>query len=440
MQGSIMRHVCIMAGTGAVGLMAVFGVDLLNYFYISHLNQPALTAAIAFATSLSYVQNSVALGLSIGLGAATGRLIGARKFTKARNQASAFLVLMVTITLTLGVTTALCAHWLLSLLGARGEALHQATSFLHVTSPALPLICLGMTLSSLLRAVGAAGRAMRVTLTGAAVTIILDPVLIFGLHLGLEGAAVSTVLARAAIVSSGFLNLRGYDLLAWPRRQLIMPAAQAVGRIALPAIATNLATPVGGLFVTRAMARFGLDAVSGLAVIDRMMPVAFSFVFALTGSVGPIISQNLGAEQHGRIKDAFLCALMLMGLCVGVAWVFFFTMQNLILHLFHVQGIGVMLVRMFCDWVVASYFFVGLLFVSNTAFNNLDCPLYSTGFNWGRATLGTIPFVMVGAHYGPAGVLTGQALGAVMSGSLAMMAALGVIRKLTSTDLQSSER
>lgn len=69
--GNIMRHVVTMAGTGAIGLMSVFFVDLLNFFYISHLNDSTLTAAIAFATSLGYVQVAVSLGMSIGLGANT---------------------------------------------------------------------------------------------------------------------------------------------------------------------------------------------------------------------------------------------------------------------------------------------------------------------------------------------------------------------------------
>lgn len=109
-QGNIMRHVVVMAGTGAIGLMAVFLVDLLNFLYISHLHDPTLTAAIAFATSLSFVQSAVSLGMSIGLGASTGRLIGACRSHRARRQASAFLVVMVGVTLLLGCTTAFFAH------------------------------------------------------------------------------------------------------------------------------------------------------------------------------------------------------------------------------------------------------------------------------------------------------------------------------------------
>ena len=57
------------------------------------------------------------------------------------------------------------------------------------------------------------------------------------------------------------------------------------------------------------------------------------------------------------------------------------------------------------------------MFVANAAFNNLGSPVASTLFNWGKATLGTIPFAMIGANLaGAKGALTGQALGAIIFG------------------------
>ena len=83
------------------------------------------------------------------------------------------------------------------------------------------------------------------------------------------------------------------------------------------------------------------------------------------------------------------------------------------------EGITAELISLFCSFLAASFFFVGALFVSNAAFNNLGRPLYSMGFNWARATLGTIPFAYIGSHYGAIGVLIGSSIGAVIFGSLA---------------------
>ena len=77
------------------------------------------------------------------------------------------------------------------------------------------------------------------------------------------------------------------------------------------------------------------------------------------------------------------------------------------------------------------WFFIGLLFVANAAFNNLGFPLLSTLFNWGRATLGTMPFALLGADLGgPKGALVGSALGSCLFGIAAILTAFRTVGKL----------
>ena len=71
----------------------------------------------------------------------------------------------------------------------------------------------------------------------------------------------------------------------------------------------------------------------------------------------------------------------------------------------------------YCRWGVGAWLFLACLFVANTAFNNLGFPVLSMVFNWGRATLGTIPFVTLGVRYGGVkGGLIGVALGCAVFG------------------------
>ncbi len=73
-------------------------------------------------------------------------------------------------------------------------------------------------------------------------------------------------------------------------------------------------------------------------------------------------------------------------------------------------------------FAAGSFLFNGAIFVSSAAFNNLGFPTYSTVFNWGRSTLGVIPFVWAGAHYyGADGVIAGRGLGAVVFGIVSMI-------------------
>lgn len=429
--GSILRHVAVMAGTGAIGLMAVFAVDLANLFYISILGQKPIAAAIGFAGAVGFFQTSISIGMTIGVGAIVSRSIGAGRMPEARRIASASLVLMFVVATLIGVGTVLALGPILDLLGAAGETRRLAEGYLTITSPSLPLVAAGMCFAALLRGVGDARRAMNVTLAGAIATAALDPLFIFGLHLDLEGAAIATVLSRALLCGLGWQAAsRRHGLLTRVEVAHLFQDVRDVLAIAGPAILTNLATPVGAAYVTRAMAGFGSEAVAGQATIDRISPVAFGLVYALTGAVGPILGQNLGAGRFDRVRETLRDSLIVVIVTVLVAWGLLALAHGPILRIFSAEGDAAALVGLFCTWLAGGFIFTGCLFVANAAFNNLGHPLLSTLFNWGRATLGTIPFVTIGRAYGPVGVLCGQTLGSLVFGLVAMAVAFRVTGRM----------
>ncbi len=105
--GSIMRHVVVMATTGAIGLIAVFAVDLLNLFYLSRLGTKPVAAAVGFAGTIGFFQISISIGMTIGIGAVVSAAIGAGDMARARRIATQSLITMVAVALVLGIATAL---------------------------------------------------------------------------------------------------------------------------------------------------------------------------------------------------------------------------------------------------------------------------------------------------------------------------------------------
>jgi Na+-driven multidrug efflux pump len=253
-------------------------------------------------------------------------------------------------------------------------------------------------------------------------------VLIFGAHLGLPGAAISTVLARLVVATMGWYGATSrHALVGSIRRARLFRDMHAVLGVALPALLTNLATPFGAAYVTRSMAQFGASAVAGQATIDRISPVAFGLIYALSGAVGPIIAQNFGADRMDRVRDTLRDSFGFVLVAVSVAWLVLAVAAPLIVWAFSVSDQAAALVRLFCSLLAGCYIFLGWLFVANAAFNNLGHPLLSTAFNWARVTLGTIPFVSIGAAYGPGGVLIGQSMGSIAVGLAATVVAFRIL-------------
>lgn len=430
--GSTLRHVIVMSATGSVGLMAVFLVDALNLFYISLLGQEELAAAIGYAGTLLFFTISISIGLSIAGTAITSRALGAGDRAKARQLAGASLLYSALIMIATVIIVFPMLDGLVSFIGARGNTAKLTVEFMQIVLPSLPVLGIGMVMSGLLRAVGDAKRAMYVTLVAGAATAILDPIFIFVFDLGIHGAAISTVLSRFALIIVGFYGLhRVHNILALPSARVIAQTVRPFSYVAFPAILTQLATPVGNGYVTIEIAGYGDAAVAGWAVVGRLIPVAFGALFAMSGAVGPILGQNYGARRFDRLRSTMRNSFMIIAIYTIVVWILLALGRNVIADIFGTRGEAHDLVVFFCLYVSLSFLFNGMLFVANAAFNNLGFPLLSTLFNWGRSTLGVIPFVWLGSHYyGAVGVLAGYGLGAVVFGIAAAIVCLRVIDQI----------
>ncbi|MFK7752384.1 MAG: MATE family efflux transporter [Sedimentitalea sp.] len=439
LSGNLFAHVSVMSLTASVGLMAVFLVDFIDMVFISMLGNSELAAAIGYAGAILFFTTSFSIGMAIAAGALVARALGAGDVDLARERATHALIYGVVFGAIFTVLIWLNLALFVSLLGATGDTADLAVGYLQIIVPTLPILLIAMTASAVLRAHGDARRAMMATIWGGVVNAVLDPILIFGLDLDLTGAALASVAARIAIAVTAILPLmRHYGGFSTPSPGGLWRDLPPVLTIAAPAILTQLATPIGQAYVTRAMAEFGEAAVAGMAIVGRITPVAFGVIFALSGAVGPIIGQNFGAGNTARVREAYRAAVIFVAIVVLTISAILFGLRTPVVALFDATGLTHELIFLFCGPLALAFFFNGLIFVSNAAFNNLGHPFYSTWINWGRHTLGTIPLVLLGSAWlGAPGVLIGQAVGGMIFGLLALVLARKVLR---SPDQQPPEK
>jgi Na+-driven multidrug efflux pump len=143
------------------------------------------------------------------------------------------------------------------------------------------------------------------------------------------------------------------------------------------------------------------------------------------------MGQNLGAKLIRRVRQVLTNCFVVAALYVAVVALALRQAAPLVVRLFDARGETAELVTFFCVYGGPLWLFLGAIFVANAAFNNLGFPLLSTLFNWGRATLGAIPFVTFGAaHYGPEGGYLGLIAGSAIFGVGAVAAAYWVTGRL----------
>jgi len=440
--GSLTRHIIAMSLTSAVGFLALFVVDLVDMLFISMLGVDELAAAVGFAGTILFMTTSISIGMGIAGGALVARALGEDEPDRASELLTH--VIVVGVVFAIGFAALIYANLsgLTALIGATGETQRLAISYLQILIPTMPILLIGIVGSAALRGHGAAKLSMIVTLVAGVVNAVLDPIFIFTLDMGLDGAAWASVISRFAVAGTAlwyiFTRYGGLTALS-PRA--VAQDLKVIAAIAVPAMLANIAAPIGSAYVTAAAAEFGENAVAGMAVIGRLTPIAFALIFAMSGSIGPIIGQNFGAQQHDRVRTAFNASMVLIVVYVIPVVAVLYVLRGPIADMFNLHGTARDLVYLFCGPLSLAWIFNGVIFIGNATYNNLGHPMYSTWVNWGRNTLGTVPFVWVGAAYwGAEGVLIGQMMGGMFAALVSFLVAERLMKRAEAAqipDLQS---
>jgi len=432
LNGSIFKHVISMSTTNAVGLVAIFMVDLVDIYFISLLQNSAYTAAIGYASAILFFCTAISLGFSTANNAIVAKCIGQQKRQQARQYVTHLCLFTLIFTSLVALLIWFSAPMLLTALGAKSEALSAATLYLRIIIPSLPILALSMQMGATLRSLGAAKHAMYATLLGGIVNALLDPLFIFTLGMDLQGAALASLCARfSALLLGIFYLLFKYKMLALPKVSHFYLDSKKIASTAFPAILTQIATPLGNLYVTYEIAKFGINYIAGWAIIGRVIPVAFGVMFAVSGAISPIIGQNYGAANFVRLRQILTEALkFITGYCLVTSLLLSFG-QEFIITMFSAKDETAEVIRIFCQHIAITFIFTGITFIAMAFLNNLGYAKYATLLNVGKVTLGTMPFVTIGAFYYVApGILYGQALGNILFGFVALFLTQHIIKRL----------
>ena len=435
LQGSIYKHVITMSATNAIGLSAIFMVDLVDIYFISLLENNIYTAAIGYASAIVLFTTAICIGLTTANSAIVAKHIGMSEHAKAQQFVTHISLFSLFFSTLVAIVIWIFAPFLLATIGAQDQVLKEASTYLRIIIPSLPILALIMQMNATLRSLGDAKRAMYSTLFAGLINALLDPILIFVFAMDLQGAAIASVVARfTALFISVYYVFVKCKMVSFKNLKLFKSDSKVISAVALPAMLTQIATPLGNIYVTYEVAQFGSEYIAGWAIIGRIIPVAFAMMFAISGAIGPIIGQNYGALQFSRVREVltesikFICAYCLViSLLLSLS-------QETIVNIFSAKDETAQIIRIFCQHIAITFIFTGFTFVAMAFLNNLGFAKYATLLNITKMSLGTIPFVTFGAiYYDAPGILYGQALGSIVFSFIALFIVIRCIKQVELT-------
>ncbi|WP_343032812.1 MATE family efflux transporter [Anaerotalea alkaliphila] len=252
----------------------------------------------------------LSVGILFGLGGATIfsiRLGEGRQEAAEHALGNAFTLLAASGVLFLLLGQAFVRP-LLAAFGAGGTVLPHAVAYMRVVLFGAVFQMGSIGLNNFIRADGNPKIAMQTMFLGAGTNILLDPVFIFGLRMGMAGAALATVLAQGlsyAWVVSYFLGKRSRSKL---RLRHLRPEPGLVGRIAvlgLPESSLQVANSLLNAILNKSLFVYGgAVAVSAMGIVNSLQMLLLLPVIGLRQGLQPIVSFNFGAGKHLRVKQA----------------------------------------------------------------------------------------------------------------------------------------
>lgn len=316
-----------------VGMMTSALYNLVDTFFVGRLGT-AQVAAVSVAFPISIV--FLAVGLLFGSGASSylACLLGNKKNQEADECFSTALVTAIGTAVAVIAAMLIGLTPMLSVLGATDTIMPYAKEYAIPFIIGLFFNVFNIAVNNMIASEGAANFSMVAMLAGGLINIVLDPILILGLHMGVFGAAIATLISR--LVSFGlyvyyiFSEKSNFHVTL----QNVRPGKvlyKEIFKIGIPMLMYQLLCSVA-LSVTNYEAKqYGNAAVAGIGVANRILSLGSMMLTGFLKGYQPFVGFNYGAKKYDRARSA--TKMMLVGstvFCTIVGFIVIMGNQNLI--------------------------------------------------------------------------------------------------------------
>ena len=299
-------------------------------------------AISGLALTFPLMNLSAAFGTLVGVGAATltSVLLGQKNYDTAKRVLSNVFILNVLIGLIFTVVSVAFLNPILRFFGASDQTLPYARSYMMPILLGNIITHLYFGLNSIVRVSGHPQKAMAATLLTVGINTLLDPLFIFVFKMGIQGAAVATILSQSiALVWILRILSDKRELLHFSRETFSVDwgIARRSMSIGLAPFLMNVASCFVVIFINNQFKHYGGDlAIGAYGIVNRLVFIFLMVVMGFTQGMQPIAGYNYGARQYDRVMRVFrltvLCACLVTSVCFIVGVFFPRTAASLFTH------------------------------------------------------------------------------------------------------------
>ena len=295
-----------------IGMMINALYNLVDAFFVGGLGTSQM-GAISVAFPLGQVV--VGLGLLFGNGAASyiSRLLGRGDKDTADQVASTALYSSILAGALMILLTLIFLTPILRLLGATQSILPYALTYggIYVTFSIFNVF--NVTMNNIVTSEGAAKTTMCALLSGAVLNMVLDPVFIYGLDLGVAGAAIATALSQviSSLVYLAYILCKKSMFTFRPSQCRYSPQIMSeILKIGVPTLVFQLLTGLSITLINMQAKEYGDSVIAGMGAVTRIISMGSLMVFGFLKGFQPIAGYSYGAKKYDRLRQAIRTSIL----------------------------------------------------------------------------------------------------------------------------------
>lgn len=409
-KGSVAKNIWSLAVPMTVAQLVNVLYSVVDRIYIGHLPDASTEALTGIGLALPVITMITAFSNLFGMGGAPLCSIarGAGDVKRAEKiMGNSFTLLLMTGVILMAFCY-LTMRPMLYLFGASDQTYPYAQAYLSVYLTGTLFVMISLGMNNFINAQGFGKMGMLTVLIGAVLNIVLDPVFIFGFHMGVYGAAVATVISQGVSAAYVFWFLRGNHVLFRLNKKDMRLEGKLIREITGLGLSGFVMSVTNGsvqIVCNAMLSRYGGDLYVGvMTVINSVREIITMPVNGLTNGAQPVIGFNYGAGEYERVKKAirFMGTSCIVFTCA--VWAVLFAVPQFFIHLFNSEpelleaGVGAFRIYFF------GIFLMALQFTGQSTFVALGKSKQAVFFSLLRKAIIVIPLTICLPMIGGLGV------------------------------------
>ena len=406
------------------------------------------------ATNIVFPITMVCLAFALMLGDGTSAYLslklGEQKKEDAKKGVANGVLLSIIISVIFFAVALIFLPQLLNVFGCTNALREYALGYGYVIVLGLPFMMIGTTLNSVIRADGSPKYSMTSMIAGAILNVILDPIFIFVFNMGVQGAAIATVISQLLTFVMNVMYIRKFKSIKLQKEdfKLQFSIAKKVMLLGISSFITQMSFVVVMAVENNLLAKYGAYSEFGaeipitvLGIVMKVSQILNSIIVGIVAGAQPIFGYNYGAGKFDRVKQALKTVL---GLSLIVSTIAFLLFQLIPDKLIAIFGSGDDKYIEFACLAFRTYLMLvicnGIQIPSGIFFQAIGKSTRSAILSISRQILFLIPaFFILGKLFGISGILYAGPIADGLAFILAVILLVKEVRGLKITNIKKQE-